>query len=121
MGDCLTRNAAAYCNKQATNLIANLNWMNTKVCEECGEEFCTGTCIIFQYDSYQVFKNLPCPKKLLKSSIIVERQRQLIFHRDFLKRKTKTVERRRRQKRKRKEAKVPKRRKWRKSLPKKLK
>jgi len=24
-----------------------------KVCEECGEEFCTGTCIIFQYDSYQ--------------------------------------------------------------------
>ena len=31
--------------------------MNTKVCEECGEEFCTGTCIIFQYDSYQVFNH----------------------------------------------------------------
>ena len=25
-----------------------------KVCEECREEFCSGTCIIFQYDSYQV-------------------------------------------------------------------
>ena len=25
-----------------------------RVCEECKEEFCTGTCIIFQYDSYQV-------------------------------------------------------------------
>ena len=25
-----------------------------KVCEECREEFCCGTCIIFQYDSYQV-------------------------------------------------------------------
>ena len=25
-----------------------------RVCEECREEFCTGTCIIFQYDSYQV-------------------------------------------------------------------
>ena len=27
-----------------------------QVCEECKEEFCTGTCIIFQYDSYQVGK-----------------------------------------------------------------
>ena len=25
-----------------------------RVCEECKEEFCLGTCIIFQYDSYQV-------------------------------------------------------------------
>ena len=25
-----------------------------RVCEECKEEFCSGTCIIFQYDSYQV-------------------------------------------------------------------
>ena len=24
-----------------------------KVCEECKEEFCGGSCIIFQYDSYQ--------------------------------------------------------------------
>ena len=24
-----------------------------RVCEECKEEFCSGTCIIFQYDSYQ--------------------------------------------------------------------
>ena len=25
-----------------------------RVCEECREEFCSGNCIIFQYDSYQV-------------------------------------------------------------------
>jgi hypothetical protein len=25
-----------------------------ELCEECGEEFCSGTCLIFQYDSYQV-------------------------------------------------------------------
>ena len=25
-----------------------------RVCEECKEEFCSGSCIIFQYDSYQV-------------------------------------------------------------------
>ena len=25
-----------------------------KICEECKEEFCTGTCVIFQYDSYEV-------------------------------------------------------------------
>ena len=24
-----------------------------QVCEECREEFCSGSCIIFQYDSYQ--------------------------------------------------------------------
>ena len=24
-----------------------------RVCEECKEEFCSGSCIIFQYDSYQ--------------------------------------------------------------------
>ena len=27
---------------------------SVKICEECKEEFCSGTCIIFQYDSYQV-------------------------------------------------------------------
>ena len=26
-----------------------------KVCQECGEEFCYGACIKFQYDCYQVF------------------------------------------------------------------
>ena len=25
-----------------------------KVCQECGEEFCYGACIKFQYDCYQV-------------------------------------------------------------------
>ena len=30
-----------------------------RVCEECKEEFCSGTCIIFQYDSYQVSSGQP--------------------------------------------------------------
>ena len=46
--------------KKKKIFIPKLNWMNMKVCEECGEEFCSGTCIIFQYDSYQVFDTLPC-------------------------------------------------------------
>ena len=32
-----------------------------RVCEECKEEFCSGTCIIFQYDSYQVTEGLLYP------------------------------------------------------------
>ena len=44
--------------KKKKIFIPKLNWMNMKVCEECGEEFCSGTCIIFQYDSYQVFDDL---------------------------------------------------------------
>ena len=26
----------------------------TQVCEQCTDEFCDGTCLVFQYDSYQV-------------------------------------------------------------------
>ena len=33
-----------------------------RVCEECREEFCSGNCIIFQYDSYQV-----CSNKIVKN------------------------------------------------------
>ena len=35
-----------------------------KVCEECREEFCSGTCIIFQYDSYQVKLSKPSLKPM---------------------------------------------------------
>ena len=31
-----------------------------KVCGECGEEFCYGACIKFQYDCYQVLLSLLC-------------------------------------------------------------
>ena len=37
-----------------------------RVCEECREEFCSGNCIIFQYDSYQV-----CSYKTVKNHPIV--------------------------------------------------
>ena len=30
-------------------------WIIIQICEECKEEFCSGTCIVFQYDSYEVF------------------------------------------------------------------
>ena len=26
----------------------------TQVCEQCTDEFCDETCLVFQYDSYQV-------------------------------------------------------------------
>ena len=38
------------CDGSQTLLILHCD---VQVCEECREEFCTGTCIIFQYDSYQ--------------------------------------------------------------------
>ena len=43
-----------------------------RVCEECKEEFCTGTCIIFQYDSYQVTQTTKKPIKRLTKGIPLE-------------------------------------------------
>ena len=44
-----------------------------QVCEECKEEFCTGNCIVFQYDSYQVkVKQIQCSIVFIQKRLVKE-------------------------------------------------
>ena len=35
-------------------ICTRLHMYTVKVCTECGEEYCSGTCAVFQYESFQV-------------------------------------------------------------------